>query len=282
MIFQRFFSYDRRKYENILDDPESKTWIILNSILNIFIILSIIIIVLETFYPINEIYKDTLFYSNFAISSIFLFDYLYRFSRAKVKNTFLSSGFNFIDLMSFLPFFLSIVFSVFLYWDILKILRIMRVFRVLRLIRDIPITIWFVKALRIYWDEYKAVFLLFSIIIFVVSVIMFEIENPYNPQFSSVWISLWWWVVTAATVWYGDIVPITTAWKIIWSIVILLWPVLLSVIWAITILVFTDVANTQQKLKRWRNKICVYCEFDNEIRANYCVNCWRKFRLIKK
>lgn len=282
MSFQNIFSYDRRKYENIFDDPESRSGIIFNHIINLFIIFSVVIIVLETINPIDIIYKEELFYCNFLISSIFLIDYLYRFLRARKKRTFISSGFNFIDLMSFLPFFLWMIFSIFRYWDTLKILRIMRVFRVLRLVRNIPITIWFVKALKIYWDEYKAVFMLFSIIIFVVSVFVYEIENPVNPQFSSVWISLWWGVVTAATVWYGDIVPITPMWKIIWSIVILLGPVLLSVIWAITILVFTDVANTQDKLKKGKTKICIYCEKDNVIDANYCVNCWRKFKLQKK
>lgn len=282
MSFQSVFSYDRRKYENIFDDPESKSGRILNFIINSFIIFSIVIIILETITPYDVIYAKELFLSNFLISSVFLVDYLYRFLRARVKRNFISSGFNFIDLMSFLPFFLWMIFSIFRYWDALKILRIMRVFRILRLARNIPITIWFVKALRIYWDEYKAVFMLFSIIIFVVSVFVYEVESPVNPQFSSVWMSLWWWVVTAATVWYGDIVPITTVWKIVWSIVILLWPVLLSVVWAITILVFTDVAHTQDKLKRWKSKICVYCEKDNAIDSNYCVNCWRKFKLIKE
>ncbi|MDD5770498.1 MAG: ion transporter [Candidatus Gracilibacteria bacterium] len=281
-MYKHFFYYDRNKYENFLEDRESKVGKFGNFVLDLFVVISIVVIILETINTLPILYKEELFLANLIISSVFFLDYLYRFFRAKDKFIFLSSVLNIIDLMSFLPFFLSLVLSFFIYGDILKIFRIMRVFRVLRLIRNIPLTFGFVKALKTYGDEYKAVFLLFSIIIFVVSVLVYEIESPINPKFSSVGSSLWWGVVTAATVGYGDIVPITTAGKIIGSIVILLGPALLSVVGAITILVFTDVARTQEKLKKGKTKICAYCERENIAEANYCINCGKRFKLIKK
>jgi len=277
---KRFFSFDKEKYDNFLEDEDSKAWRLWNFILDISVVISVLVIILESTSSF-AIYEKEIFFTTFIVSSLFLLDYVYRFLRAKNKEKFLSSALNFIDLLSFLPFFLSIIFSFFFNLEFLVILRTMRVFRVLRLLRNIPITIWFVQALRNYKDEYKAVLLLFAMIIFVVSTLVYEVESPINPEFSSIWKSLWWWVVTASTVWYGDMYPITPIWKIIWAIVILLWPALLAIIWSITILVFTEVAHTQDKLKKWKLKICNHCNKENVIDANYCVNCWKKFRYKK-
>jgi voltage-gated potassium channel len=278
---KRFFHYDREKYENFLEDEESKAWKIGNFILDFLVIVSIIIIILESIKSYYKIYELEIFIINYIISSIFLLDYCYRFIKSKNKMIFSKSFLNLVDLLSFLPFFLSIVFNFFFNLEFLVILRTMRVFRVLRLLRNIPITLWFVQALKDYKDEYKAVLLLFSIIIFVVSTLVYEVETWINPEFSSIWKALWWGVVTAATVWYGDMYPITILWKFIWSLIILLGPALLAIIWSITILVFTEVAHTQEKAKIWKVKLCTYCEKENQIEAIYCINCWKKFRFKK-
>ncbi|MDD3302117.1 MAG: ion transporter [Candidatus Gracilibacteria bacterium] len=277
---KRFFSFDKEKYDNFLEDEDSKAGRLGNFILDISVIISVIVIILESTSSF-VIYEKEIFFTTFIISSLFLLDYIYRFLKAKNKEKFLSSALNFIDLLSFLPFFLSIIFSFFFNFEFLVILRTMRVFRVLRLLRNIPITIGFVQALRNYKDEYKAVLLLFAMIIFVVSTLVYEVESPINPEFSSIGKSLWWGIVTASTVGYGDMYPITSVGKIIGAIVILLGPALLAIIGSITILVFTEVAHTQDKLKKGKLKICNHCNKENVIDANYCVNCGRKFRYKK-
>jgi len=279
---KNFFHYDKEKYENFLEDEESKAWKVGNFILDFWVIISVIIIILESINSYYEVHKISIFIVTYIISSLFLLDYCYRFLKAKRKIVFLKSALNWIDLLSFLPFFLSITFSFFFNLEFLVILRTMRVFRVLRLLRNIPITLWFVQALKNYKDEYKAIFLLFSMIIFVVSTLVYEVETVTNPEFSSIWRALWWGIVTAATVWYWDMYPITVAWKIIWSTIILLWPALLAIIWSITILVFMDVAHTQEKAKIWKVKICKHCGKENEIDAVYCIGCWKKFKYNKK
>lgn len=279
---QRFFYYDREKYENFIEDENSKVWKLTNFILDFWVVISIIIIILESIKPFSLSYSKHLFLVTFTISSIFLLDYIYRFLKASSKKAFFASPLNFIDLLSFLPFFLSLIFTIFFNVGFLVILRTLRVFRVLRLLRNIPITVWFVHALKNYKDEYKAIFLLFWIIIFVFSTLVFEVETAVNPEFSSIWKALWWGTVTAATVWYWDMVPITPVWRIIWTVVIFLWPALFAIIWSITILVFTEVAHTQERIKKWKIKICPYCENENDIYANYCINCWKKFRLKRK
>lgn len=281
-MFQKLFYYNRTKYENFLEDKESTVWKIWNFVLDFSVIISILVIVFESIKPYSSIYSKHFFLITFTISSIFLLDYLYRLFRARDKKIFFRSILNFVDLLSFLPFFLSMIFVTFFSAWFFAIFRILRVFRILRLLRNIPLTIWFFQTLKNYKDEYKAIFLMFWIIIFVVSVLVYEIENSVNPEFSSIAKSLWWWIVTAATVGYGDMYPITPMWKIIWTIVILLWPALLAIIGSLTIMVFTEVAHIQEKVKKWKIKICPYCELESQIEANYCYNCWKKFNPTKK
>jgi hypothetical protein len=47
------------------------------------------------------------------------------------------------------------------------VLRLFRVFRVLRVLKKIPLTNEFIKALKDYKEEYRAVFILFLVILFV-------------------------------------------------------------------------------------------------------------------
>ncbi|MGB9755544.1 MAG: NAD-binding protein [Desulfurella sp.] len=58
-------------------------------------------------------------------------------------------------------------------------------------------------------------FAIFAFFLFVSSISIYLAESPYNPQFRSIFNALWWSIVTATTVGYGDIVPITTAGKLI-------------------------------------------------------------------
>lgn len=58
----------------------------------------------------------------------------------------------------------------------------------------------------------------FIVWLFIVAFMIYFIEAPYNPQFSTVANSLWFTMVTFTTVGYGDVAPISTPGKIITSI----------------------------------------------------------------
>ncbi|WP_086034594.1 NAD-binding protein [Desulfurella amilsii] len=60
-------------------------------------------------------------------------------------------------------------------------------------------------------------FTIFAFFLFVSSISIYIAESPYNPAFRSLFNAVWWSIVTATTVGYGDIVPITKTGKIIAS-----------------------------------------------------------------
>lgn len=125
-----------------------------------------------------------------------------------------------VDLLSFLPFYVT-MFSADL--GLIRVLRLFRIFRLFRVTK-------YLFALRLIENVAKEkkeellvslVFTLFMMLI--ASSVMFYIEHAAQPQvFSSIPATLWWGVATFTTVGYGDAVPITPLGKFFGGIMALL------------------------------------------------------------
>lgn len=270
---KKYFDYDHKKYENILDS-DNKVWIFLRNLIFGLVIFFAFTLIFESIWEHSEIFYKELFYVDAFISSVFAIEYFYRFFRARGKLKFLVNPMRIIDLLSFLPFFLGFVAS----WDLLKILRLLRIFRVLRIIKKIPLTNEFLKALKDYKEEYKAVWILFLVILFVGSFFVYYAEkDTVNTSFKNIPITLWWGLVTMSTVWFWDIVPTTNLWRIFASSLVFLWPLIYWLASAITVMVFAEtvkIHETKLENKRWKK--CPRCGEKNPKSANYCMKCGKK------
>lgn len=267
--------YNREIYDNILDDPNSNIWRLFDTCLLVLVLFFPLLLIFESVGNNWIRYGVEIVYFESFISCAFLFEYLYRFICVKNKFSFFISPSRIIDLLSFLPYFLWLV----LVWNYLKFLRLLKVLRVLRLLKIIPLTDWFIKSLRNYSDEYRAVFTLYFVILFLGSFFVYYLErNIYWTAFTSIWSSLWWWLVTTSTVWYWDMSPISDWWKIVWSILIFIWPVLWALFWAITIMVFMESSESENMLnKHTKLKECHRCRTFNPRYANFCMKCWEGY-----
>lgn len=262
--------YDRDKHENILSDPKSALGKKLNNCIMFCVFISVGVIIFETLPSFYAVLKYEFFVTEAVISAIFAIEYIYRFIKSKNKLHFPFATFNIIDLLSFLPFFLGLIFPALSAFNILKVLRLLRILRIFELSRQSPIALWFLKTIKEYHREYGAIFSIFLSVLVILSSFTYYVEFPVNEKFSSIPESLWWGIVTMATVGYGDMVPVTTLWKILWVGLILLGPVLYAVISSITILVFMDVAESH---KITGSKVCRTCKTRNNEHANFCYHC---------
>jgi voltage-gated potassium channel len=268
------FNYDRDKYDNFLDDENFELWVIINHFITLLVVAFVFMVTFESLWNNAVVYASEIFFFDAFISTIFAVEYIYRFLRARDKKVFLLNPVRFVDFLSFIPFFIWLVS----FGEFVVVLKLIRVLRILRLVKRIPLTSWFIKSLKFYIDEYKAVFLLFLVALFLWTFFVYYAEKDLVwTKFTSIPISLWWGIVTMTTVWYGDMYPITPLGKLFWSLMVFLWPVLLALSSAVTIMVFTETNNSHKMTKKiTRLKICSRCDSRNIKEANYCITCWKK------
>lgn len=263
--------FNRSRYDNFLDDPRNKLGRYISNSIFALLIIFILAFVFESMGENEKKYAYIFYILNFSISFVFLLEYIFRLVTTQNLKKFLSSPARLVDLLSFFPFFLGMAIGTI---DFGKFLRLMRVLSILRVIKKIPLTGWFLKSLKQYKDEYYAIFLLFFVVCFIGSVLVYYFEKDVVwTTFSSVPMSLWWGLVTITTVWYWDMYPVTNIGRSIAAILVFVGPLLLALSSAVTFMVFTETSNNQKLHIKGRKK-CHRCEEMNPRVANYCMKCW--------
>ena len=214
-----------KKKVHVLLHPElgnTKWDRILNAFLIILIILNIAAVMLETVPVVHE--PNKVFFHYFDLVSVIIFTIEYvlrvwscnhdpRYShRLHGRLRYMVSTDALIDLLAILPFYVH----VFVGFD----LRVLRIFRLLRFLRLFRLTAY-MKSARMVKNVFKTranelklslVLILFFIII--ASCLLYFAEHSAQPNvFSSIPATTWWAVVTATSVGYGDMVPVTVMGK---------------------------------------------------------------------
>ena len=160
-----------------------------------------------------------------------------------------------IDLLAILPYYVN----VFVGFD-LRILRILRLLRFLRLFR---LTAYMHSAqmvrniFRSRGNELKLALVLIMFFIIIASCLIYFAEHLAQPDdFSSIPATMWYAVVTATSIGYGDMVPITALGKTISSIISLAGlPVFALPAGIIT----AGFIEEFRKTKRSKSRMCPHC-----------------------
>lgn len=188
----------------------------------IIILLSIVIFCVETL-PSLKGSGHLFFVMNAICSSWFTFEYVVRFIASPNKVKFLKGILNILDLLSILPFYVTVSVSRESAGSI-SILRVMRVIRVCRIFKLTRHS----KGLHILGNTLMASIneLIMLMLFLVIGVVLFAsaayyAEEEKNEKFNSIPAAFWWAVVTMTTVGYGDVSPETTVGKLILDFVIL-------------------------------------------------------------
>jgi len=197
----------------------------------VLIIANVILSILETVPELKAEYQP-LFYTLESISVvIFTIEYFLRLWSCtahpanahplKGRIKWMLSPLGLIDLMVFLPFYLSVIFPVDL--RILRAIRIVRIFMILKIGNYATSMNRIIHVVRNKKEELIVTASLGIILLLLSGSAIYYLENEAQPHvFSSIPASLWWSVVTLSTVGYGDIYPITTGGKIFASFIAIL------------------------------------------------------------
>lgn len=231
----------RERIHEIIFGSHTPSGLTFDILLLVAIVCSVIALSLETVGWVNTRCATQLEFAKWAFTIMFTIEYVLRIYCVKRPLKYIFSFWGIVDLLAILPDYVLLVLG----WggmatkvnshafSVIRSIRLLRVFRILNLswfqyeAEDLGNAIWSARG-KI------TVFLMVVMIIVTVSgTIMFELESTFAPKtvvdgvevsssdFTSIPNGIYWAIVTMTTVGFGDIVPVTSAGKIVSAILIL-------------------------------------------------------------
>lgn len=263
----------REKIHEIIFGAETRAGALFDILLLVAIVLSVVVICLETVETLGKGWKDTLYGIHWFFTILFTVEYFLRVYCVKRPIAYIFSFWGVIDLISFLPdYLLGIGLDTGKAFSVIRALRLLRVFRIFKLgwfqaeADDLGNAIWRARA--------KIVVFLTAVLIIVTvtGAMMYEIEQAAlgdQSMFKSIPEGIYWAIVTMTTVGFGDIVPKSFAGKFLSSCLILLG---YSLIIVPTGFISAEVIESKMKLLSARAcSSCVREGHDSD--ANFCKYC---------
>lgn len=205
--------------KTIIEENTTSGGRIFDLFIQTLIVVSLISYAVETV-PDLSVGKRNLFrVLEVATVAVFTIEYILRIAVADDRKKFVSSFYGVVDLIAILPFYLAFAVPYFALLGLdlrfLRIVRLLRLFRAFKVIRYSNALQLFHRAFVLAKEELALFFLAAAMLLYFAAAGIHFFENQVQPeQFSSLFHSLWWAVVTLTTVGYGDVYPITTGGRI--------------------------------------------------------------------
>lgn len=236
--------------------------------LMVCIVLSVSLVFLDTVEIFHREYGQLISVLEWIFTIIFTIEYGLRLYCATHPVLYARSFYGLVDLLSILPSFLALVFPAASFTLVIRVLRLFRIFRVLKLLRYLSEGNVLLRAMM---QSSRKVFLFFfsvSLIVMVLSAVMYVVEGPDNG-FSSIPKSVYWTIVTITTVGYGDITPKTGLGQAIAAFTMLIGYSIIAIPTGIL------TAEISQEVGRHRDlRSCNQChKTGHDLDAMYCSRC---------
>jgi voltage-gated potassium channel len=232
------------------------------------ILLSVSLIFIDTIDSVHQEYGGLIRIGEWFFTVLFTLEYSLRLYCSENRFSYAKSFYGLVDFISILPSYLGLFIPGANAALAIRVLRLFRIFRVLKLLRYLAEGNLLLKAMM---QSSRKVFLFFfsvSLIIMVLSVVMYVIEGPHNG-FTSIPKSMYWTVVTITTVGYGDITPQTPLGQGIAALTMLIG---YSIIAIPTGILTAEISHEMVKMRDLRKcSNCGKTGHDNE--AKFCTQC---------
>lgn len=225
---------------------------------NLFIIMVVIggvlLSMLATVPEVHHRWGRWIWIAEVSITAAFTVEYLLRLYAAERRREYAFGFFGLVDLFTILPLLLT--------GDPALALRLLRIVRLLKLARYLS-TLWlFIASMRDVVEIVVVTVASIGVVVLMAGnvIYLFEPETVSNA-FGGVW----WSLVTMTTVGYGDIVPQTTAGKLLAALLMIMGIAMFAMI---TGVVSYKIGSTMKNRKQ-----CAPCGRSIEVRFEYCPHC---------
>lgn len=235
------------------------------------ILLSVIIVMLETVKGFDAKYHYELIILEWIITIFFTLEYLLRIISIKKPWKYIFSFYGIIDLIATIPMYFSLFFVGTSVLTVVRALRLLRLFKILKHPQFSSQSTHLKEALIASRGKIL-IFIYFMLISsIIIGSVMYIVEGK-EGGFTSIPISIYWTIVTLTTVGYGDISPITPLGQAIASVVMIMGYGIIAVP---TGIVSAEFANSNRKKPRSeRINPCNVCGTEgHEFNAKYCFHC---------
>ena len=259
----------RNKLHIVIFGTDTRAGKLFDIVLLYGILISIIIVMLESVKEISEHYNDELRALEWAFTIIFTLEYAARVFTSPKPSQYMTGFFGIIDLLAIIPTYLTIFLPGSQYLVVIRAIRLLRVFRVLKLTRYVGESKVLGQAL---WSSRRKIVVFLGAVMSLVVIsgtVMYVVEGAENG-FTSIPRSIYWAVVTITTVGYGDIAPQTIVGQAFAAVLMLTGYAIIAVP---TGIVTSELAIMEKEKSEKSEKVCTNCDTSNEPDANYCKSC---------
>lgn len=267
----------KTKLHEIIYEADTRAGKWFDILLLVFIIVSIVLVMLESVSSIDKEYHQLLYISEWIVTILFSVEYILRIISVKRPFKYIFSFFGVIDFLSTIPMYLSFIFGGAQALVVLRALRLLRVFRILKLARYLGASNQLKES--IIASRVKIMVFLFAVIIssIVFGTIMYLVEGEANG-FDNIPKSVYWCIVTLTTVGFGDIAPQTALGQFITTIIMILGYGIIAVP---TGIVSAEYAKSSRKEEEAKEALEHGTKVDNghggeiiiHLNSQHCANC---------
>ena len=258
----------KNKLHEVIFEADTPAGKLFDIALIIAILLSVGAVMLDSIRPINVKYGSLLHLAEWVFTILFTIEYGLRLLSVGRPMKYAKSFFGVIDLLAFLPTYLTVFIPGSQLFLVIRVLRVVRIFRVLKLLPYLIEAQLLINALAA--SRRKIMVFLFTVLLAVIIMgsFMYIIEGEENG-FTSIPRSVYWSIVTLTTVGYGDLSPQTPLGQMLASVIMIFGYGLIAVP---TGIVSVEIA--RKSTDKIFTQACLQCSSEgHDSDAKYCKFC---------
>ncbi|MEO8253753.1 MAG: ion transporter [Flavobacterium sp.] len=267
------YSQFRKKVYIIIYYTNTKAGRLFDLILLGLILISVLLVMMETVSEFNQKYHLYLITLEWIITGLFTIEYILRIISINKPIRYLFSFYGIIDLLAILPMYLSLFIVGTNILSVIRAFRLLRLFKILNNPQFNSQSMTLKKALIA--SKNKIMIFIYFVLISTILIgsLMYLIEGK-TSGFTSIPMSIYWTIVTLTTVGYGDISPQTPLGQFLASFVMILGYGIIAVP---TGIMTAEIAKQTKDNTPLQQKACSNCgNKEYTEKAKFCPQCGNK------